>query len=140
MSTKSSMRSCVWRKVERLTRMRIPISMPYPMRSQASWQKLRSFMKLDSFRIPASFANASLTTRFALYSFVCVSIMTAALWLIVSIYLINQITGNDQPKGSGHDTDANEAVEGKSGRETGVCETRWNPKAIELHEASEFLP
>ena len=48
-------------------------------------------MKLDRFRIRASFANASLTTRFALYSFVCVSIMTTALWLIVSNYLINQI-------------------------------------------------
>ena len=71
--------------------MRIPISMPYPMRSQASWQKLRGFMKLDRFRIRASFANASLTTRFALYSFVCVSIMTTALWLIVANYLINQI-------------------------------------------------
>jgi two-component system, NtrC family, sensor histidine kinase HydH len=48
-------------------------------------------MNLDRFRIQARFANASLTTRFALYSFVCVSIMTAALWLIVANYLINQI-------------------------------------------------
>ena len=71
--------------------MRIPISMPYPARSQASWQKFRGFVKLGNFGIKARFANASLTTRFALYSFVCVSIMTGALWLIVSNYLINQI-------------------------------------------------
>ena len=71
--------------------MRIPISMPYPARSQASWQKLRGFVKLGNFGSNAHFANASLTTRFALYSFVCVSIMIGALWLIVSNYLINQI-------------------------------------------------
>ena len=69
----------------------MPISMPFPMRSQASWQKIRGFMKFGNVRIKPNFANASLTTRFAVYSFVCVSIMTAALWLIVSNYLINQI-------------------------------------------------
>jgi two-component system, NtrC family, sensor histidine kinase HydH len=37
------------------------------------------------------FANASLTTRFAVNSFICIGIMTAALWFIVSNYLINQI-------------------------------------------------
>lgn len=52
-------------------------------------------MKLDRFRMQARFANASLTTRFGLYSFVCVSIMTAALWLIVSNYLINQILNRE---------------------------------------------
>ena len=36
-------------------------------------------------------SNATLTTRFAVYSFICVAIMTAALWFIVSHYLINQI-------------------------------------------------
>ncbi len=36
-------------------------------------------------------SNAALTTRFAVYSFVCVAIMTGALWFIVSDYLINQI-------------------------------------------------
>jgi signal transduction histidine kinase len=71
--------------------MRIPLTIPYPVRSQAPWQKLRGLRKLDHFKIREHFANASLTTRFALYSFVCVSIMTAALWLIVSNYLINQI-------------------------------------------------
>ncbi|MGN6717040.1 MAG: hypothetical protein ACTHLX_06575, partial [Candidatus Binatia bacterium] len=71
--------------------MRIPISMPYPARSQASWQKFRGFVKLGNFGSNARFANVSLTTRFALYSFVCVSIMIGALWLIVSNYLINQI-------------------------------------------------
>ena len=39
----------------------------------------------------ALFANASLTTRFAVNSFICIGIMTAALWFIVSNYLINQI-------------------------------------------------
>jgi two-component system, NtrC family, sensor histidine kinase HydH len=39
----------------------------------------------------ALFASASLTTRFAVYSFICIGIMTAALWFIVSNYLINQI-------------------------------------------------
>ncbi|MGH7795973.1 MAG: sensor histidine kinase [Candidatus Binatia bacterium] len=36
-------------------------------------------------------ANASLTTRFAAYSFICIGLMTAVLWLIVSNYLVNQI-------------------------------------------------
>jgi two-component system, NtrC family, sensor histidine kinase HydH len=35
--------------------------------------------------------SASLTTRFAVYSFVCIGLMTALLWLIVSNYLVNQI-------------------------------------------------
>jgi two-component system, NtrC family, sensor histidine kinase HydH len=34
---------------------------------------------------------ASLTTRFAVYSFVCIGLMTAILWLIVSNYLVKQI-------------------------------------------------
>jgi two-component system sensor histidine kinase HydH len=34
---------------------------------------------------------ASLTTRFAVYSFVCIGLMTAILWLIVSNYLLKQI-------------------------------------------------
>lgn len=48
-------------------------------------------MKLDKLPFKLLFSNASLTTRFAVYSFVCIGIMTAALWLIVSNYLINQI-------------------------------------------------
>ena len=71
--------------------MRTPLTIPYLVRSQAPWQKLRGLRKLDHFKIREHFANASLTTRFALYSFVCVSIMTVGLWLIVSNYLINQI-------------------------------------------------
>jgi two-component system sensor histidine kinase HydH len=35
--------------------------------------------------------NASLTTRFAVYSFLCIGLMTAVLWLIVSNYLVKQI-------------------------------------------------
>jgi two-component system, NtrC family, sensor histidine kinase HydH len=37
------------------------------------------------------FAGARLTTRFAVYSFVCIGLMTVILWLIVSNYLVNQI-------------------------------------------------
>jgi two-component system, NtrC family, sensor histidine kinase HydH len=48
-------------------------------------------MKLGSFPLKSIFSNPSLTTRFAVYSFVCIGIMTVALWFIVSNYLINQI-------------------------------------------------
>lgn len=36
-------------------------------------------------------ASAGLTTRFALYSFLCIGVMTVALWFLVSSYLTNQI-------------------------------------------------
>jgi signal transduction histidine kinase len=36
-------------------------------------------------------SRASLTARFAVYSFVCIGVMTAALWFVVSNYLIHQI-------------------------------------------------
>ena len=42
-------------------------------------------------RLKALFSNASLTTRFAIYSFLCIGLMTLFLWLIVSNYLVNQI-------------------------------------------------
>jgi signal transduction histidine kinase len=48
-------------------------------------------MELRNTSLGRSFANQSLTARFALHSFVCIGLMTAALWLIVSNYLINQI-------------------------------------------------
>jgi signal transduction histidine kinase len=48
-------------------------------------------MKLDNLPVKSFFTKASLTTRFAVYSFACISIMTVVLWLIVSNYLINQI-------------------------------------------------
>src|SRR3970040_1604141 len=48
-------------------------------------------MKADYARLRSLLANASLTTRFAAYSFVCIGLMTAVLWLIVSNYLVNQI-------------------------------------------------
>ncbi len=41
--------------------------------------------------VAGTLASASLTTRFALYSFLCIGIMTVALWFLVSNYLINQI-------------------------------------------------
>jgi len=37
------------------------------------------------------FQQASLTTRFAVHSLICISIMTVALWFLVSNYLINGI-------------------------------------------------
>ena len=48
-------------------------------------------MKFGNFQLRSPLANESLTTRFAVYSFLCIGIMTAALWFIVSNYLINQI-------------------------------------------------
>jgi hypothetical protein len=38
-----------------------------------------------------SWQQADLTTRFAVYSFICIGIMTVALWFIVSSYLVNGI-------------------------------------------------
>jgi signal transduction histidine kinase len=48
-------------------------------------------MKARFFRLRSKFAGAGLTTRFAVYSFVCIGVMTAILWLIVSNYLVKQI-------------------------------------------------
>ena len=47
-------------------------------------------MKL-AMTLRSGWSRASLTTRFAVYSFVCVGIMTVALWLIVSNYLVSGI-------------------------------------------------
>ncbi len=44
-------------------------------------------MKIKSFLLQ----QASLTTRFAVHSFICIGIMTVALWFLVSDYLINGI-------------------------------------------------
>src|SRR3990172_5870171 len=48
-------------------------------------------MKLGKAEFSCPLANANLTTRFGVYSFVCIGIMTAALWFVVSNYLINEI-------------------------------------------------
>src|SRR5580765_2027368 len=48
-------------------------------------------MNLGKLALKSVYSNANLTTRFALHSLVCISIMTVALWFIVSNYLINQI-------------------------------------------------
>ena len=48
-------------------------------------------MKLKIFLFKPLFLQTNLTTRFAVHSFVCIGIMTVALWFIVSNYLINQI-------------------------------------------------
>jgi len=48
-------------------------------------------MKIGKSLNPYSFKNTSLTVRFALNSFLCIGIMTVALWFIVSNYLINEM-------------------------------------------------
>ena len=48
-------------------------------------------MKIGKAKFSCPLANANLTTRFGIYSFVCIGIMTAALWFIVSNYMIGQI-------------------------------------------------
>ena len=48
-------------------------------------------MNLGKLALKSVYANASLTTRFAIHSLICVGIMTIALWFIVSNYLISQI-------------------------------------------------
>jgi two-component system sensor histidine kinase HydH len=48
-------------------------------------------MKLRNTPFKSLFANASLTIRFAVNSFICIAITTSALWFIVSKYLTNQI-------------------------------------------------
>src|SRR5258705_622189 len=48
-------------------------------------------MNLGKLALKSVYSHASLTTRFALHSLIRISIMTIALWFIVSNYLINQI-------------------------------------------------
>jgi signal transduction histidine kinase len=48
-------------------------------------------MKLGETPFLLGWSKANLTTRFAVYSFVCIGIMTAALWFIVSNYLVSRI-------------------------------------------------
>lgn len=48
-------------------------------------------MKIGKFAFACPFSNANLTARFAFYSFVCIGIMTTALWFVVSKYLTEQI-------------------------------------------------
>ena len=48
-------------------------------------------MNLGKLALKSVYDNASLTTRFAIHSLICVGIMTIALWFIVSNYLISQI-------------------------------------------------
>jgi two-component system sensor histidine kinase HydH len=48
-------------------------------------------MKLANSSLGSLYANASLTTRFAIHSLVCIGIMTAVLWFIVSNYLADQL-------------------------------------------------
>ncbi|HEX9263371.1 MAG TPA: ATP-binding protein [Candidatus Binatia bacterium] len=48
-------------------------------------------MRLGNVTLKSPLSNAALTTRFGVYSFICIGMMTAALWFMVSNYLINQI-------------------------------------------------
>jgi len=52
-------------------------------------------MKIGPFNLPWPLANANLITRFALYSFICIGIMTVALWFLVSNYLTDQILARE---------------------------------------------
>ena len=51
----------------------------------------KPLMKLANTPLGSLYANANLTTRFAIHSLVCIGIMTAGLWFIVSNYLADQI-------------------------------------------------
>jgi len=48
-------------------------------------------MKARYARLKSWFATTSLTTRFAVYSFICIGLMTTILWLVVSNYLVREI-------------------------------------------------
>jgi len=48
-------------------------------------------MQVGRMRIELPFKNASLTTRFAIHSFICIGIITVALWFIVSHYVVSEI-------------------------------------------------
>jgi signal transduction histidine kinase len=48
-------------------------------------------MKIGDTPLLSGWSNASLTTRFAVHSFVCIGIMTIGLWFIVSNYLVSGI-------------------------------------------------
>jgi two-component system sensor histidine kinase HydH len=48
-------------------------------------------MKLGKAAISCPLSKAGLTTRFAVHSFICIGIMTATLWFIVSEYLMNSL-------------------------------------------------
>ncbi|MSP37560.1 MAG: hypothetical protein EXR70_03615 [Deltaproteobacteria bacterium] len=48
-------------------------------------------MKIGTFNFTWPLASAKLTTRFAIQSFLCIGIMTVALWYIVSNYMISQM-------------------------------------------------
>ena len=48
-------------------------------------------MKLGRFSFACPLTQANLTARFAFYSFLCIGVMTTALWFVVSKYLTQQI-------------------------------------------------
>jgi len=48
-------------------------------------------MKLGKFSFAWPLSQANLTARFAFYSFLCIGVMTTALWFVVSKYLTQQI-------------------------------------------------
>ena len=54
-------------------------------------QAQNNFMKIGKLHVTLPLANANLITRFALHSFICIGVMTLALWFIVSNYITNQI-------------------------------------------------
>ena len=52
-------------------------------------------MKIGKPAFTCPLSEASLTTRFGVYSFIHIGIMAAALWYIVSNYLINQMLARE---------------------------------------------
>ena len=48
-------------------------------------------MKIGKFNLRCPISDASLPARFAFHSFICIGLMTTALWFIVSNYLISQM-------------------------------------------------
>jgi len=52
-------------------------------------------MNLGKITFAYAFSKTSLTTRFAIHSFFCIGIMTAALWFLVSNYLINEMLARE---------------------------------------------
>jgi signal transduction histidine kinase len=53
--------------------------------------RLLHSMRIGKFHFTWPLANANLVTRFALHSFVCIGVMTVALWFLVSGYITDQI-------------------------------------------------
>ena len=52
-------------------------------------------MKIGNFNFAWPLSDANLITRFAVYSFICIGIMTGALWFLVSNYITDQLLARE---------------------------------------------